>query len=187
MAKYTNSSISKSRVLNHESLFLSRGREGEEIDNRLKEILLNKKSSVINIFSTGEKIYEQSIEPIYRLIEDFENNSRIRGEQLRKYLDAVGKSENIADYAWDVWQWVKCIFDDAGLCLEVPDASLGEAETLMYTWSKGEHYLECEIFSDKQIEFFYRNRDSGELWGEDTTLEHHISPEAVERLSLFAW
>ncbi len=55
----------------------------------------------------------------------------------------------------------------------------------MYTWSKSEYYLECEIFATGAIEFFYRNRNTREVRGEDTTLEQGFSTDILDKVSLF--
>jgi hypothetical protein len=55
----------------------------------------------------------------------------------------------------------------------------------MYSWSKAEHYLECEISGSGEIEFFYRNRKTGEDWGKDITLEQGFSTDILHYLTLF--
>lgn len=71
------------------------------------------------------------------------------------------------------------------LFLEVPDACPGESNDFMFLWKKGEHHLECEIFGDGAVEFFYRNRSTDETWGEDITLESKLTPEIMKKLMLF--
>jgi hypothetical protein len=71
------------------------------------------------------------------------------------------------------------------LYIEVPDACPGRRDNFMYTWSKEEHYLECEIFGSGEIEFFYRNRETGKNWGEDTTIAQVLSPVILEKVKLF--
>jgi hypothetical protein len=65
---------------------------------------------------------------------------------------------NLAD---QIWKNLNDYFENESL--EVPDACPGNDDNFMYTWSKDEHYLECEIFSNGAIEFFYRDRTSGEF------------------------
>jgi hypothetical protein len=72
----------------------------------------------------------------------------------------------------------------------LPAICPGDANNLMYTWNHGEHYLECEIFEQGEIEFFYRNRHTGETWGEDLTAaslltRNPFSQEVLQKTSLF--
>jgi len=69
--------------------------------------------------------------------------------------------------------------------LQPPDACPGESDNLMFVWNKGEHYLECEVFGNGAVEFFYRNRLTDERWGEDITLESKLTPAIIKKLMLF--
>lgn len=116
-------------------------------------------------------------------------------QKLRVYLDSLKNeiieageaqfSERVLNLSWSVWEALKSLFEAKGLCLEVPDACPGSKDNFMYTWSKSEHYLECEIFGSGEIEFFYRNRNTEEVWGEDTTLEQRFSTDIFNKASLF--
>ncbi|WP_341734808.1 hypothetical protein [Microcoleus sp. EPA2] len=122
-------------------------------------------------------------------------NQRQRCQRLRLYLDSLKNevreekdtsfTERVLNLSWSVWETLKIFFETKGLCLEVPDACPGSKDNFMYTWSKSEHYLECEIFGTGEIEFFYRNRNTGEVWGEDTTLEQVFSTDILDKGSLF--
>jgi hypothetical protein len=139
----------------------------------------------------------QETESIKRLLQSLEETSKKREEELKYYLDSLhseAASSNeaeftvfVIDYSWQVWQALSSRFLECDLCLEVPDACPGHSDNLMYTWSKSEHYLECEIFGNRAVEFFYRNRKSGEVWGEDTTLEHGFSTAILEKATCFVW
>jgi hypothetical protein len=99
----------------------------------------------------------------------------------------AGFTEQVLDLSYIVWQKLKNLFEETkGLTLEVPSACPGSKDNFMYTWSKAEHYLECEIFGLGAIEFFYRNRKTGENWGKDTTLEEGFSKDIRHYLTLFA-
>lgn len=123
------------------------------------------------------------------------NHQRQRCQGLRLYLDSLKNevreardatfSERVLNLSWSVWEALKSRFEAQGLCLEVPDACPGSRDNFMYTWSKSEHYLECEIFATGEVEFFYRNRNTGEVWGEDTTLEQGFSADILDKASLF--
>lgn len=136
-------------------------------------------------------------EPIQRLLKSLERTTEKRHEGLQRYLDSLrlearvsGESEftvSVIDTAWQVWERLKKHFLDQGVCLEVPDACPGQRDNFMYTWSRCEHYFECEIFGNGQIEFFYRNRNTGALWGEDTTLEKGFSTDIFGKASIFTW
>lgn len=118
-----------------------------------------------------------------------------RYQNLRVYLDSLKKearvtgetefSERVLNLSWSVWERLTSLFQARGLWLEVPDACPGSKNNFMYTWSKSEYYLECEIFGTGEIEFFYRNRNTGEVWGEDTTLDQGFSGDILDKASLF--
>ena len=118
-----------------------------------------------------------------------------RYENLRVYLDSLKNearvtgetefSERVLNLSWSVWERLTSLFQARGQWLEVPDACPGSKNNFMYTWSKSEHYLECEIFGTGEIEFFYRNRNTGEVWGDDTTLEQGFSGDILDKASLF--
>ncbi|WP_293330940.1 hypothetical protein [Microcoleus sp. CAWBG58] len=122
-------------------------------------------------------------------------HQRQRCQGLRLYLDSLKNevreardanfSERVLNLSWSVWKALKSLFEARGRCLEVPDACPGSKDNFMYTWSESEHYLECEIFGTGEIEFFYRNRKTGEVWGEDTTLEQGFSTDILEKASFF--
>ena len=139
----------------------------------------------------------QNLESIKRLIQSLEVENKKRQEELKYYLDSLRSEADstneseftvyVIDYSWQVWRELSGHFSEQGLCLEVPDACPGQTNNFMYTWSKAEHYLECEIFDDGAVEFFYRNRKSSEVWGEDTTLEHGFSTAVLKKANLFVW
>jgi len=118
-----------------------------------------------------------------------------RYQNLRVYLDSLKNearvtgetefSERVLNLSWSVWERLTSLFQARGQWLEVPDACPGSKNNFMYTWSKSEYYLECEIFGTGEIEFFYRNRNTGEVWGEDTTLDQGFSGDILDKASLF--
>jgi hypothetical protein len=136
-------------------------------------------------------------EPIKRLLQQFEEGNQERNQKLQLYLDSLrfeAKSTSESEFsiatldsAWQIWIKLKNYFLSKGLCLEVPDACPGYKDNFMYTWSKAQHYLECEIFGTQEVEFFYRNRNNGEVWGEDTTIEQEFSPTILDKAALFVW
>ena len=56
---------------------------------------------------------------------------------------------------------------------------------MFYSWDKGRHHLELEIIPGKVAEFFYRDRETGTLWGEDYTIGDVLPSEGVDKLELF--
>ena len=61
-------------------------------------------------------------------------------------------SEKAIDLSWSVWEKLKKLLSQKGLSLEVPNASPGLSNNFMYVWKKNDHYLECEIFENGEIE-----------------------------------
>ncbi|MBW4635963.1 MAG: hypothetical protein KME30_30000 [Iphinoe sp. HA4291-MV1] len=136
-------------------------------------------------------------EPLKRILDSYKVQNDERHNLLHQYLDSlktevihVGETKftiSMLEIAWNVWNKLRSYFLSIDLCLEVPDACPGENNNFMYTWSKAEHYLECEIFGTGEIEFFYRNRNNSYVWGEDTTFEQGFSTAILEKLTFFAW
>jgi hypothetical protein len=157
------------------------GYEGQELSKKINE--------VSNSIKRTESI------TIRRLILPLEDENEKRKEGLEYYINSLRSEAESTDeseftvfvinYSWQVWQELSKHFSERGLCFEVPDACPGQNNNFMYTWSKAEHYLECEIFGNGSVEFFYRNRKSGEVWGEDTTLEHGFSTAVLKKATLF--
>lgn len=150
--------------------------------------------------SCDSEVFQSSSQrhsPIKRLLKRLDENSDCRNQELRMYLDKLRPQANstgedgftisVLDIAWQTWEKLKEYFLSKGLSLEIPDACPGQSDNFMYVWSKGEHYLECEIFGSKELEFFYQNRNTSEVWGEDTTLEQEFSAAILEKVALFAW
>jgi hypothetical protein len=69
--------------------------------------------------------------------------------------------------------------------MPVPAACSGPDGQMFYSWDHGKHHLELEIIPGKAAEFFYRDRQSGELWGEDYLIGEPLSSEAIGKLKLF--
>lgn len=123
-----------------------------------------------------------------------------RCQKLRAYIDSLKSemknmkeselSEKAIDLAWSVWKKLKKILSQKGFSLEVPNACPGLNANFMYVWEKNEHYLECEIFENGEIEFFYVKNTDGkheQIWGEDTTFEQGFSDVILDKVSLFTY
>lgn len=177
----TDPALSRSLVRESKTFAQLYGPEGQELTQRLNEVTQTIRKD----------------EPIQRLLKFLEEVNEKRHQDLQLYLDslraearATGESEFtelVINIAWQIWERLRSHFLSNGLCLEVPDACPGQKNNFMYTWSKGEHYFECEIFGSKEVEFFYRNRNSSEVWGEDTTLEQDFSTAVLDKATLFVW
>lgn len=181
MPTYTASSSRNPFLHKNNVLQPLEGNEGKKLNEKIKDV--------------AKKIEKDA--PIQRLIKEIDEAHERRHQGLRIYIDSLrpyanytginGFTVSVLDTAWQTWEKLKQYFLSKGLSLEVPDACPGESDNFMYTWSKGEHYLECEIFGNKEIEFFYQNRNTSEVWGEDTTLEQEFSAAVLEKAAIFAW
>jgi hypothetical protein len=155
---------------------------------------LGKRAGKFVATSTSKLLTRLPSQPV-NICDENSNRQVQRHQKLQEYLDLlrdeiritgeVEFSENILDLAWLVWKKLREHFMKNKLCLEVPDACPGQKDNFMYTWSEGEHYLECEIFGNGEIEFFYRNRKNGRNWAEDTTLKQPFSKAILEKVELF--
>lgn len=114
-------------------------------------------------------------------------------KKLKEYIDGINHriykkeerevSKYTLDTSWIVWKKLQHLCNSVGV-LTVPSACLGSDDNFMYTWSNSEHYMECEVFGNGAIEFFYRNDSNGETWGEDVYLDRGFE-EILEKISLF--
>ncbi|MBW4426872.1 MAG: hypothetical protein KME50_21095 [Nostoc desertorum CM1-VF14] len=137
----------------------------------------------------------KAVESVQRLLESLEQDNQRRHQRLLDYIQSL-RSEVVAsteteftlsvlEKAEQTWENLRSVFLLKGQCLEVPDACPGCQDNLMYAWSKGEHYLECEIFGTGEVEFFYRNNN--ETWGEDIKVGQEFSTAIIDKVALFAW
>lgn len=180
MPTYSSTKISKVRPLIRISTLASplEGEDGKKVVSKIQKLVLDSES--------------ENLEPIHRLVHQLEQLYLERSQRLQAYLDSLHvnsisqERDDLLEYVWQIWVTLRDIFNKRGLCLEVPDACPGENE-FIYVWSKGEHYLECEVFIDESVEFFYKNCSTLEIWGEDTKLEDGFSSETLEKLSIFSW
>jgi hypothetical protein len=103
------------------------------------------------------------------------------------YLREVSSPENPLIKRATAWvaarAWLDC-WEATGYALPVPVACTGPDGQMLYTWDRKEHHLELEITPSETPSFFYRNRQTGELWMEDYASEA-VSPEVLEKLKLF--
>ncbi len=180
MATFTATRSSKF-IFNPQISSRSEGNEGRELNNKINQI---------------NQFIEQT-ESIKRWMQSWKAANKGDEEHLQAYLDSL-RSEALENnevdftlavlaHSWQAWKLLSDYFSNKDLCLEVPDACPDQKNNFMFTWSKSEHYLECEIFGNGEIEFFYRNRKSGKVWGEDTTLEQGFSASILEKASIFSW
>lgn len=105
------------------------------------------------------------------------------------YLDQISQGNDLvvntttANLARSVWMEILCVSNNR---MPVPAACTGPDGQILYAWDKGRHHLEVEIFADQPAEFFYRDSDTGELWGEDHAITGGPLPsEVAEKLELF--
>ena len=130
--------------------------------------------------------------PIERWMQSLVNENKKSHNKLVNYVNTLrletGEEKislTLLDNALLVWQKLREHFSDK--CLEIPDACPGHRSNFMYTWSTGEHYLECEIFVNGDVEFFYKNKKTREIWGEDNSIDCRFSRDIWDKLELFSW
>jgi hypothetical protein len=155
------------------------GKEGKQLSNKINQI--------------SDKIKKD--EPIQRLLKPYEEDNQQKHQKLLDYiqslrLEVIAGNEteftlSVLEKAEQVWEALRKVFSSQNKCLEVPDACPGYNDNFMYTWSKEEHYLECEIFGSGEVEFFYRTNNN--VWGEDIKFEQEFSAEIIEKVILFTW
>jgi hypothetical protein len=113
-------------------------------------------------------------------------------QQLREHFEylkrvsTVGNQPPItlktAESAWNAWI---IVWEATGFALPIPAACTGPDGQILYSWDNDQHHFELEIIPEQPAEFFYKNRGTGELWGEDYNIGDSLSNEACQRLKLF--
>lgn len=108
------------------------------------------------------------------------------GEHL-SYLREVSRGEgslisrHTAQQAAEAW--LHC-WEATGYALPVPAACTGPDGHMQYNWDRGEHHLELNISPTEVPSFFYRNRQTGELWMEDY-VSGRPNLDVIAKLKLF--
>lgn len=104
------------------------------------------------------------------------------------YLSEISRGQNAsispqtASEARQIWY---DLWAASGFALPVPAACTGPDARLMYAWDRDEHHFEIELIPGEPTELFYRNRQTGELWGEEYTVGHPLPQGTAAKLRLF--
>jgi len=104
------------------------------------------------------------------------------------YLRDVSIGENpvitpeTASLAKKAWM---LIWASTGGKMPIPAACTGPDGQILYAWDRGRHHLELEIFADRAAEFFYKDRETRELWGADYNVGDRIPDEALQKCRFF--
>ncbi|WP_414528758.1 hypothetical protein [Nodularia chucula] len=180
MATFTFAPTNSSFVRNLAKKTLTlEGREGKQLSDQINQVTENLKSdeSIQRLLNTFEEENQQRHQKLLDYIQSLHSEA-IAGEETEFTLSVLKKAEQ-------VWDNLRSVFSSQNKCLEVPDACPGYNDNFMYTWSKGEHYLECEIFGSGEVEFFYRTNN--DVWGEDIKVGQEFSTAIIEKVALFTW
>ena len=110
----------------------------------------------------------------------------------RQYIRGLSKSDDreslisaaVAESALRIWSQLNDWMDDD---LAVPDAAPGLNGELVQIWKSRDHYLSLRVGPEEELEFFYRNIKTGQIWCEGYPLELTDLPEEVrDRLAFFS-
>ena len=91
-------------------------------------------------------------------------------------------SRDTAMLAVKAW---KLIWEASQRRMPIPAACTGADGQMLYAWDREQHHLELEIIPNQAAEFFYRDRETRELWGEDYVIGDPLPAEAVEKFRFF--
>lgn len=67
-------------------------------------------------------------------------------------------SQSTANAARKIWELLQRLPD---VRIPVPAASAGPDGQVFYSWNSGRHHFEIEILPNGDVEFFYRDRETG--------------------------
>lgn len=115
------------------------------------------------------------------------HQSRVKG--LKSYMDELVFYEPhlkpIVELSMEVLRGLTEVMGILNLTLAVPNACPGENNNFMFVWDSNLHYLECEVFINGVVEFFYKDRTSGFVWGLDLPGDEDNLHELMARLLMF--
>lgn len=98
------------------------------------------------------------------------------------YLEWVSINRDTTRKAQSVWRTLR---DTTGRRLPTPSACTGPDGAMFCCWDDGAHHLEIEIFPARPAEYFYRNRETGELAGDEFQPDDSLPAQLVAMLWLF--
>jgi hypothetical protein len=101
---------------------------------------------------------------------------------LHEMKRAGAINENTLSLAQKAWDGLRGIV--AGNLL-VPTAGTGPDGQVLYTWDRGEHHFELEVFPDGIGEFFYMNRKTDATWEADYSVDEMIPEGVKNKLRIF--
>ncbi len=90
-----------------------------------------------------------------------------------------GETATSAKRAWAT------ILVASGGQIPIPAACTGPDGEMLYSWDQGRHHLELEIIPGKVAEFFYRDRETEQFWGEDYVVGDPLPAKVIQSLHLF--
>jgi hypothetical protein len=99
-------------------------------------------------------------------------------EYLRRLPDSGAIGPAVAAQAQALWRQIREV--EPGLAL--PEAVATDAGGLYIGWDDGPHHLEIEILATGQYEWFYRNRTTGIVQGEDDRAGTALTPGLLARV-----
>lgn len=131
---------------------------------------------------TDANAFDDTIRASLRASMTYDHSVNQLLEYLRRAAAERAISWDTATQAWNIWLRLNEIVSER---LSVPDAAPALGGQLIYTWDRGEHHLEVEIFPDAPSEFFYLNRETDEDWAADYIIGNAFPGELIEKLQLF--
>lgn len=107
-----------------------------------------------------------------------------RVQKLSEYLRALSERDRVpiavVEQAWEAWSALATT--DA---VPVPDAAPGPDGQLLFTWDREAHHLELEFSPGATPSFFYRNRQTAEVWEDEWRPGESIPTQVRTRLAHF--
>ena len=119
--------------------------------------------------------------PSQTFFQERQPSSRLKS-YLAQAVREYGASQEVSRLAWHAWIQMDRVMHNQ---LSVPNAFTAMGGQILYTWDKGPHHFELEIFPDAPSEFFYLNRETDEDWDCIYNVDAPITGALIEKLSLF--
>lgn len=103
-------------------------------------------------------------------------------DYLIKCGDDVVITREIATLAIEAWY---AILKETHEKISIPAVCTGPDGEIFYSWDHGRHHLELEIIPGEPPNFFYRDRETEQYWGEDYTIGEPLPTKVIATLRLF--
>ncbi len=124
--------------------------------------------SVVSLFRPDFGVSGAGLEALYLDTALYELGLREPDPRcLEWHAHLEGMTEPLGSLARELWRLLQEVVGEP----RVPQAGPVSGGGFQFVWDRDEHHLEIEILADRTLEWFYRNRRTGNLEGGECALD----------------